>query len=99
MSRVRFTAPSFDPEPERKQSPMSDKDKITGGCALIGCSFWFVLGLANAVWMDRTLDFWVSHFADKTVNVPFWQSGLFSILTGTLGCLLNILSEICRAAI
>lgn len=51
------------------------------------------------MWTDRNLDFWLTHFSDKTVDVPWWASGLVAFFGNGFTILGNLIGEIARLCI
>jgi hypothetical protein len=47
-------------------------------------------------WTDRNLDFWLSHFAGHSVNIPYWLSLIVSIAFNAIIIGANIVGEVCR---
>lgn len=60
---------------------------------LIGFAILFV---PFVMWTDRNLDFWLSHFAEKTVDVPWWASALVTLFGNGLVIVGNLIAEIAR---
>lgn len=51
-----------------------------------------------AVWVDRTLEFWLSYLKEMPVYVPFWLDLLVALL-GPIAFIGNVVSEIARLAV
>ena len=67
--------------------------KIGCGAMLFILSIWFGLMCAMATWTDRTLEFWLSYWCDKTVIIDWWLSCLASLLLPFV-FVANVVSEI-----
>lgn len=52
-----------------------------------------------ALWTERTLEFWLSHFKGDLVDVPYWLSLLLTLVLNGVILAVNIFSEILRLLI
>ena len=58
---------------------------------------WYLLFAALfSIWTDRTLEFWLSLVAHKTVEIPWYLSLAATVLLGPVTTAFNIISEIAR---
>lgn len=64
---------------------------------IIGCLIGFaILFVPLTMWTDRNLDFWLTHFSEKTVDVPWWASALVTLFGNGVVILGNLIGEIAR---
>lgn len=58
----------------------------------------FIVGIFPlvALWTDRNLDFWCSHFKHHAVNVPYWLALVLTIIGNGFILAANIIGEIAR---
>lgn len=59
--------------------------------------FWVIVPLI-ALWTQRNLNFWLTHFSGHAVHVPFVLDYLLSVLAPAV-ILLNVIAEIARHCI
>lgn len=67
----------------------------TAGTAGVGCLVLICVFVLVAMWTDRNLDFWLTHFKGQAVNCPWWLSTLVTVFLPAL-IVLNIVGEIAR---
>jgi hypothetical protein len=48
------------------------------------------------LWTDRNLDFWLTQFKDKSVDVPYWLSLVVTIIGNAVIVFANVIGEVCR---
>lgn len=60
--------------------------------------FTVILSLAimMSAWTDRNLDYWMSIWRGREIDVPFWMSVVLSAVLNAIMLLLNIVGEIAR---
>lgn len=67
---------------------------------------WIIIGLflciaigCISLWTDRNLDFWMSYWQGKEIDVPYWMSLCLTIVLNAIILAGNIIGEIIRLCI
>jgi len=72
------------------------KGNYTGGTALAIIVVFAGVFALLALWTDRNLEFWLSYFSDKPVEVSYWLSFLLTLVLNGFIVVANVVLEILR---
>ena len=80
---------------------MRTRHMMVGGAGIGALlAFWFGLVIGPialvAIWTDRTLEFWMTHFKGVETEVPYWLSFLVTLFLNAIILGVNIISEVVR---
>lgn len=63
---------------------------------LLYCLYVAVIIGGFTMWTDRNLDFWMSCWQKKEIDVPYWTSLIITIVFNGIIIAVNIIAEIIR---
>jgi len=71
------------------------------GCGGLTLLFMIIMAInaVVALWTDRNLDFWVSHFKGEQTDIPYWLSFIVTMIGNGVILLANVVAEVARFAI